>query len=250
MISSSLRFSFKTLLLAGIASSYIGLAHAQEKSFNDAQKEEIQSIVKDYLLENPEIMTEVMVALRTKQEAAEQKQAEEKLAEYKDYFKSDDLAYAGNKDGDVIVVEFFDYNCGYCKKAFPDVQALLEEDKNVKVVFMEMPILGPTSLTAAKWAEAAKDQGKYFEFHSALMKFQGNKDEKSLRKIARDLGLDVEQMAERAESQDIQDRINKSMEISQDMGIRGTPAFIVGDQIFRGYIGEEALIQSVKDSRS
>lgn len=251
MKTSIAKISFKTLLLTGLAvgSLAISNANAETKSFTDAQKTEIETIMKDYLMENPEIITEAMMALRAKQEMEAQEQAKAKIAEYQDDFQSDAFPFTGNKDGDVIVVEFFDYNCGYCKKALPDVQALVKADKNAKVVFMEMPILGPTSLTAAKWALAAHEQGKYFEFHAALMEHVGGKEEKDLMEIAKLVGLDVEQMKTDAASDTVQNKINESMKIAQDIGIQGTPAFIVGDKLYRGYIGEDALIQSVKDVR-
>lgn len=252
MKTSFSKISLKALLLSGLAIGAIAVtnAKAETKNFNDAQKTEIETIMKDYLMANPEIITEAMMALREKQEMQAQEQAKAKIGEYSSEFKSDAFPFAGNKDGDVVVVEFFDYNCGYCKKALPDVQALVEQDKNVKVVFMEMPILGPTSLTAAKWALAAHEQGKYFEYHAALMEHLGGKEESDLAEIAGVIGLDVEKMKQDANSDKVQNKINQSMKIAQDIGIQGTPAFIVGEQLFRGYIGEEALIQSVKDSRS
>lgn len=252
MQTSFSKTSLKALLLSGLAIGAIAVtnAHAETKAFSDTQKAEIETIMKDYLMENPEIITEAMMALRVKQETEAQEQAKAKIVEYQNDFKSDTFPFAGNKDGDVVVVEFFDYNCGYCKKALPDVQALIAEDKNVKVVFMDMPILGPTSLTASKWALAAQEQGKYFEYHAALMEHLGGKEESDLAEIAKVVGLDVEKMKQDANSDKVQNKINKSMKIAQDIGIQGTPAFIVGDKLYRGYIGEDALLKSVKDSRS
>ncbi len=241
--------SAKALLLTSLSVLTLASAQAQDASFSDAQKEEMRTVFKEYLMENPELIADAMTALRDKQENMQAEQAKAKITEYAEYFKTADLPYTGNKDGDVVVVEFFDYNCGYCKKAFPDVQALLKKDPNVKVVFMEMPILGPTSLTAAQWAEAAHKQGKYFEFHTALFDHQGQYDVEELRKLATDLGLDVAQMEKDAQSEEVQERINKSVQVGQDIGARGTPAFIVGDTLFPGYIGEAALIQSVADAR-
>lgn len=251
MQTSFSKTSLKTLLLSGLAVGAIAVtnAHAQTETFTGAQKTEIETIMKDYLMENPEIITEAMMALRVKQETEAQEQAKAKIVEYQSDFKSDTFPFAGNKDGDVIVVEFFDYNCGYCKKALPDVQALVSQDKNVKVVFMDMPILGPTSLTTSKWALAAQEQGKYFEYHAALMEHLGGKEESDLAEIAKVVGLDVEKMKKDANSDKVQNKINESMKIAQDIGIQGTPAFIVGDKLYRGYIGEAALIKSVEDSR-
>jgi len=239
------------LLLAGVAVTALmaAPASAQDASFNDSQKAEIESVIKSYLMENPEIIADAMNELRVKQEREMQEQAKAKLSEYNDFFQSAELPVVGNPEGDVTVVEFFDYNCGYCKKALPDIQALLEADDNVRIVLMDMPILGPSSLTASKFALAAKKQDKYFEYHTALMEFQGSKDEASLKKIATDIGLDAEKLAQDAESPEIQDMINENVTIAQEIGVRGTPGFIVGDELYRGYIGEEALIKSVQDQR-
>lgn len=252
MITSFPKTARAALLMAGVAVTAMmtSPASAQEASFSESQKEEIETVIQDYLMENPEIIADAMNELRAKQEREMQQQAKAKLEEYKDFFQTADVPVAGNPDGDVTVVEFFDYNCGYCKKALPDVQALLEADDNVRVVLMDMPILGPTSLTASKYALAAKKQGKYFEYHTALMEFQGAKDEAALKKIAADIGLDVEKLAEDAQDPAIQDTINENISIAQEIGVRGTPGFIVGDELYRGYIGEDALIQSVKDQRS
>lgn len=251
MTSLNKRLSVKATLLAGLSILAISAgAKAQDAAFNDAQKDAIKGLVREYIIENPEIIAEAMTALRSKQEKAIEDNAKEKIGEYKEYFKSADLPYAGNKDGDIIVVEFFDYNCGYCKKALPDVLSLIEKDKNVKVVFMEMPILGPTSLTAAQWAMAAQKQGKYFEFHQALMEHQGQKNETELTEIASKIGLDVEQMKKDAASTEIQEALAKKSEVSQEIGVRGTPAFVVGDKFIPGYIGEEALLATVKEART
>lgn len=243
--------TLKIMLLTGLSVGALAAANAkaEDGSFSDAQKEALGGIIKDYLMENPEIITDAMTELRMKQEREAEAKAKETITKYKDDFKSGKFPYTGNKDGDVVVVEFYDYNCGYCKKALPDVQALLKEDDNVMVVFMDMPILGPSSLVAAKWAIAAQKQDKYFEFHAALMEFRGNKDEASLTKIAEDLGLDVEKLKKDAESKEVQDQINESVAIAREVGVQGTPAFLVDDKFYRGYIGEAALLQSVKESR-
>lgn len=252
MLASFSSKTFKTMLLAGLSLGVLATASAkaQDASFSDAQKEELGAIIKDYLMANPEVVVDAMAEMRLKQEREAEEQAKQTIAKYSDDFKSGKFPFAGNKDGDVVVVEFYDYNCGYCKKALPDVQALLEQDKDAMVVFMDMPILGASSLTASKWAMAAHNQGKYFEYHTALMQYQGAKDEAALTKMAKDVGLDVEKLKTDANSDEIQNKINENIMIAREIGVQGTPAFLVGDQFFRGYIGEEALLQSVKDERN
>ena len=131
----------------------------------------------------------------------------------------------------------------------PDIQATLEKDSDVKFVFHEMPILGPSSRTAAQYALAAHKQGKYFEYHVALMEFRGEKNDKTLEKLAKDVGLDVEKAKADANSKEIAAMIEESMTLASKIGIRGTPAFIVGDKLFRGYLGPDGLQSEIKTAR-
>lgn len=242
---------FKVTALALMSSTVLAVsAKAEDSALSAAQKDAVKTLVKEYLMEEPKIVIDAMEAYRVQEEENQRKQAAEKIKEHSDFFKTGDLPSVGNKDGDVVVVEFFDYNCGYCKRALPDIQGILGKDKNVKVVLMEMPILGPTSLTAAQWALAAREQGKYFEYHTALMEFQGQKTEDSLTKIADDLGLDVDKMKADANGEKVQKQIDKAREIATDVGVRGTPAFIVGEQFFPGYIGEAGISAGIQATRA
>lgn len=241
-------------LLAGTSALAIPAAQAQDGSdLNATQKEAVRSIIKEYLMKEPEIVIEAMEAYQIKKKTEEAAQTAEKISEYETQFQGDDFPVAGNENGDVTIVEFFDYNCGYCKRAFPDVQAVLEEDDNVRIVFVEMPILGPTSLTASQWALASKNQDKYFEYHTALMNFRGEKTEENLANLAAEVGLDVDQMKKDAESPEVLNKITESRRIATDIGVQGTPAFIIGGEFYPGYIGEDAMkdsIQSVRDGQS
>ncbi len=251
--------SFKKAVIAGLVIGAVAAAPAMLKAeeaapaaggFSAAQKEEIGGVIKDYLMSNPEVIVEAMQALQEKQQKEQDQQALTKIKEYEQVFASDKFPFIGAKDADVIVVEFFDYNCGYCKKAFPDIQALSKEDKKIKFVFMEMPILGPSSLDAAKWAVAAHKQGKYFELHTELMNFQGEKNEAALTDMAKKAGLDIEKAKTDIASEETQALINDSVQIAQAIGIQGTPGFIVGEKIFRGYVGKDALLEAVEAARA
>lgn len=245
-------FRFKKLLLgtALIASATMLGTPAKAQSFNDAQKGEIETIIQDYISENPEIIIEAFESFREKQERDRQQQMEASILKYQDFFSGEDAIVVGNPEGAITVVEFFDYNCGYCKRALPDVQAVLDSEEDVRVVLMEMPILGPPSLEAAKWAMAAKEQGQYFEYHQALMELRGAKNEENFVKIGEELGLDIEQLKSDAASQEIQEQINESVAIARDIGIGGTPAFIVGERLYPGYLGEEGLKSAIADARA
>lgn len=237
------------LTLTALTALIAAPALAEEGSFTDAQKAEIGSIIRDYILENPGIIFEAADKHRATQEEEAQKQAAVKIEEHLPYLHSAAVPSTGNPDGDVTIVEFFDYNCGYCKKALPDIQALVEEDKNIRVVFMDLPILGPTSRTAALWALAAKEQGKYFEYHVALMSHNGAKEDAELEKIAKDVGLDVAKMKKFIASPEAEAALTKSMEISRDIGVNGTPAFIVDKTFIPGYVGEDGLKQAISENR-
>jgi protein-disulfide isomerase len=163
-------------------------------AFTAEQKTEIQKIVAEYLRDNPQAIIDSVNGMRAKEEKEMQEKAEANIGKFLPMLTAADAPSIGNPKGDVTVVEFFDYHCGYCKRALPDVNALIQDDKNVRVVFHEMPILSADSQTAALWALAAHKQGKYFEFHSKLMTTQGTLNEAALTKIGTDLGLDMDKL--------------------------------------------------------
>ena len=224
-------------------------ALAEEAAFSDAQKEAIGPIVKEYLMENPNVIVEAMNAFQDRQREEAQKLAEQKIAENITKLTSADMPSIGNPDADITVVEFFDYNCGYCKRALPDVQAVLEADKNVRFVFLEMPILGPTSRTAALWALAADRQDKYFDFHVALMEHNGPKEERHLEKMAKDVGLDIEQLKKDVADSALEEELESIMSVAREVGVTGTPAFIVGKTFIPGYVGEHGLKGAIRVER-
>lgn len=225
-----------------------GAANAQQAALS---KEDVKTIIQEYLKENPKIIVEALENYRVQQESDMEKAAQKKITDFKPYFTGADRPSAGASaaDAKVTIVEFFDYNCGYCKHALPDVQQSLKDNKDVRIVFQDMPILSPLSQTAAKWAVAAHKQGKYFEFHTALMKFEGNKTDEALAKISQEIGLNVDQMKKDAESPEVNADIQKSVDAAREIGIQGTPAFIVGDTLYRGYLGPDGLKKAIEEAR-
>jgi len=220
-------------------------AHAA--TFNDEQKTEIGAIVREYLLNNPELFREVLQELEKKEAAEDSAQMKVVLKDNADQiFRSSLDLVAGNPNGNVTMVEFFDYNCGYCKRAMPDVMRMVEEDKDLKVVMKEFPILGPGSLVAAKAALASKKQGKYLDFHLALLGHEGHVEADGVMDIAKSVGLDVEKLKADMESEDVGNTLEANMSIAQKLGIQGTPAFIVDETLIPGAIGYEGLSASVK----
>lgn len=220
-----------------------------EQGLNEVQKAEVRKMVEEYIGQNPDKIIESFKTYQEKQERQSIEDASKKIVEHKDYLTSADAPSAGNPKGDVTVVEFLDYNCGYCKKAVEDVKKLIETDKNVRVVFHEMPILGPTSAIASQYAHAAHKQGKYFEYHTALLEHHGQIDEAFLQDLGKKLGLDVEKMKKDIESDDVKSDISKSLDVAREVGIQGTPGFIVGEKLYPGYLGEDGLKAAVDEAR-
>jgi len=228
------------------------LPAAAESSFNDAQKAEIGQIVRDYLLANPEILLEMSQTLEAKQKDAEAKQREAAMASSADQlFRSPHDHVAGNPEGDVTIVEFFDYNCGWCKKGFSEVVSLIEKDKNLRVVLKEFPIFGGDSDYAARAAVAARNQGKYWELHSALFSHEGKVTKEFVDEAAKAVGLDLAKLKADMDSQEVTDIIGANQALAQSLAINGTPAFIIDTNVTPGYLPAPdllAAVQQVRDS--
>ncbi|MBX9682867.1 MAG: DsbA family protein [Hyphomicrobium sp.] len=210
-------------------------AAAPAAAFTEEQKKAIGVIVKDYLLANPDIMIEVQTALEAKLEKEQSEKLRAFMAENaKTIYRNPDSPVAGDANGDITVVEFFDYNCGYCKRGLPEVKKLIDGDKRVRFVFKELPILSKGSEEAAKAALAAKRQGKYWEFHQAMLSAKGQANEASALKIAEGLGLDIAKYKADIASADVQTELDEDKALAKKMGINGTPHFLVGDKSIPG----------------
>lgn len=213
------------------------------------KKKETEEIIKNYLMENPAVIVDALEKYQQEQ-MSKQSKAEEKVVQESQAWLFDNGAHptSGAKDG-TKVAEFLDYNCGYCKHAFPDVKQLLSEDKNLTVVFVDLPILGPSSLDAAKWALASAKQNKYFEYHTALMEHKGQKDESALTSLAERVGLNVEQLKKDKDLPEISKQLDENLAKAQAMGISGTPAFVTKAEIVRGYVGLDGMKASIQKAR-
>lgn len=226
---------------------------AQDKSAASAvtpeQRKAFEGVIKDYLLKNPIIIREAIQALQAQEEAAKQAQAAAALKTHKDQLFYDKTSpVAGNPKGDITVVEFFDYNCGYCKRVTPTLKAVMEKDPNLRVVYKEFAILGPQSITAARAALAAQKQGKYKEFHEGLM--MGQSDENSIAALTNLLGMDYSKLRKDMADPKIQQVLQKNYQLATTLGINGTPAFVIGERLVPGAIGEAALTQIIKEERA
>ena len=155
----------------------------------------------------------------------------------------------GNPDGKIVLIEFFDYNCPYCRRAKPEIEALLAADPNVRLVYREWPILGEGSVFAARAALAAREQGLYEDFHWAMMGMNGRAEESAVLRIAEEIGLDIVQLRRDMEAQEIDAHIQTSMRLARALGITGTPSFVIGDALVPGVVDVERLQTLVSDAR-
>ena len=204
-------------------------------AFTPAQRKEIEAIIKDILINNPEVLLEAQNALEAKMDKIQADRMAVAIKEHAgELFRPAGSPVVGNVKGDVPVIEFFDYNCGYCKKAFVDLAKLIDKDKKVRVILKELPILAKGSEEAARAALAAKMQGKYWEFHRAMLESQGQANEASALRIAEKLGLDMARLKKDMASAEVKKEIDDTRQLATKMGIQGTPHFIVGDRIIPG----------------
>jgi protein-disulfide isomerase len=219
--------------------------------FNDKQKSDIEAIVKNYLLDHPELLQEMSDKLKAKQAQAETIARTKGLAENAEtIFKSKQDPFVGNPKGSAVIVEFMDYNCGWCKKSVNELSQLLETDKDVKVLFKEFPIFGPDSEYAAKAAIAANRQGKYWELHKALFSVEGHVNAAVVDDVATQLGLDVARMKKDMEDPEITKQIDVNQGLAQLLSLTGTPAFIFDRTVVPSYIALDEMKSNLTEVRS
>ncbi|MEO1136029.1 MAG: DsbA family protein [Pseudomonadota bacterium] len=205
-------------------------AHKAGGSFNELQEEEIGQIIRDYLMENPEVIIEAVNAYSAEQRLAEVERSKAAAANNLPRLLDASTAYVAGKSPDkakVAVIEMYDYHCGYCKRAAGLVRELAKDDAEVKVVFRELPILREESDYAAEMALAAKEQGKFLDFHFALLEASGVLTKDRVHSIAEKHGLNVEKMIASIEDGAIPNMIETNYQMAQELGVDGTPAFII-----------------------
>jgi protein-disulfide isomerase len=235
-----------------IAASMMALTWpVSAQSLTDQQKQEMGDFIRSYLLEHPEILREMADKLEQKDQQEEQVARTEGLAKQKDIvFHYDGDAVIGNPKGDVTIAEFMDYNCGWCKRSVAEVQALVEKDKNLRIVLKEFPIFGQHSEFAAKAALASIRQGKYWPFHQAMFAHEGQVTDEVVLAIAAEQGLDVARLTEDMKDQKILDTVSTNYDLAKTLKLNGTPAFIVDDKVFPGYLPLDQLEAAIAEVRS
>jgi len=210
--------------------------------------------VRAYLLENPEVLMEALTALRQRQESAEAARRRDVIAENAGAIHEDPRAWVGgNPDGDITLVEFMDYRCSYCRRAFPEVSHLIESDGDIRFVVKEFPVLGPESQAAARFAIATLQVAgakAYEKVHDALMTHRGRMAPAAFRRIAGSAGLEYAAIAERMDAPGVQAVIDDNMALARRLGITGTPTFIIEDRMIPGYLPLERMRRAVAEERA
>lgn len=211
----------------------------------------VKELVLEAILENPEIIFQAVAIIEDREKKAQAAASANTLASEREILERDPNApVIGNPDGDVTVVEFFDYNCPYCKRVKPHMEALLAADKNVRVVYREWPILGEGSTFAARAALASRKQGKYEEFHWAMMGLNARAEESTVLRAAGQVGIDIGQLRRDMNSPAIDEHIQTSMRLARALGFSGTPSFVIGDALAPGLIDGAQMIDMVEKARN
>ena len=217
----------------------------------EMSQSELDQRVHNYILAHPEVLVEALQSLDARQRAADAAATKAALSKRADdLFRDKESPVGGNAQGDVTVVEFFDYNCPYCRQVAPVIEQAVADDPQLRIVYKEFPILGPDSLFAAKAALAAARQGKYGEFHKALYAARTRVTEAVVLKVAAETGLDIARLKSDMQQPDIEGSISRNAELAQALGITGTPGFVVGDRIFPGATDLETMKKLIEQARS
>jgi len=223
------------------------------QTFSADQRHEIEGIIKSYLVAHPEVLQDAMDALDKQQKQADAAKARETIKNNNaTIFNSPHQVVLGNPQGNVTVVEFFDYNCAFCKRALPDMLTLLKTDPNLKFVLKEFPVLGPGSVEAAHVAVAAHMQDptgkKYIEFHQKLLGGRGPADKVRALAVAKEVGFDMTRIEKDMDSDEVKTTIDENMKLADALGVSGTPTYVVGDEVVVGAVGLDDLKQKIKAS--
>jgi protein-disulfide isomerase len=221
----------------------------------DAKRAEFERFIKDYLAQHPEAIQQALDLLETRKAAAKAEQQKAAIkANHAQLFSSPRQVTLGNRGGDVTLVEFFDYNCGYCKRALPDLIELMQADPKLKVVLKEFPILGPGSVEAARVAVAVRMQdaggSKYLAFHRTLLENRGQNDKARALAAAEEAGLDMTRLERDMASEEVAKSIDETTQLAKALGINGTPGYVVGDNVIIGALGRQVLQDKVEAARN
>ncbi|WP_375263161.1 DsbA family protein [Palleronia sp.] len=244
----------KSPLAAALCLALTGPALATEiGDMTNAERAAFRDEVRSYLLDNPDVLMEAISVLESREQQAQAQSDAELIAENSEALFEDGQSWVGgDPEGDVTVVEFLDYRCGYCRRAFPEVSELIESDGNIRFIVKEFPILGEQSILASRFAIATQriaGDDAYEAVHDDLMTLRGEVNQASLQGIAADHGLDWDAISAEMNVAAVDARIEESLALGQSMGISGTPSFVFGDQMVRGYVPLDVMRKTVADER-
>jgi protein-disulfide isomerase len=245
---------FRSLLLVCAGAALVWAVPLRAQTFSETQRGEIEGIVKAYLVAHPEVIQEVMTEIDKRQAEAEAEKHRDGVKQYsKVLFYSPRQVTLGNPDGDVTMVEFFDYNCGFCRRALSDMLDLMKEDPKLRVVLKEFPVLGPGSVEAAQVAVAVrmqdKDGKKYLEFHQKLLSGRGQADRARALAVAKEVGLDMGRIEKDMASDEAKQTIDENLKVAEALGLNGTPSYVIGTDVVVGAVGLAALKEKVAAAR-
>jgi protein-disulfide isomerase len=245
-----MRSTLRAFALAVMLGAFVAPGATLAQALTPAQTKQVEDIVRRTLLDNPRIILEAIEALKKEQEVADRARQKSAVKDKRAELERDaDDPVAGNPEGDVTVVEFFDYRCPYCKVVAGRLMDAAKADGKVRIVFKELPILGPESVFAARAALAARKQGKYLEFHMALMQAKERLGDEATLRIAGQVGLDLARLKRDMAEAEITRTIDKVTELAEALGISGTPAFVVGEALVPGAIDRAGLDKLVAEAR-
>jgi protein-disulfide isomerase len=230
-----------------------GAAPASATPLNESQVAAIRELIREHLLANPEIIRDAINELQRKEQEAEVAAQANVIDDQKDLiFASSRQVVLGNPDGDVTLVEFFDYNCGYCRRAHADMKRLIDQDHNLRIVLKEFPVLGDGSVAAAHVGVAVNMMApeKYFEFHDALLSERGQIDGDRALAVAADLGLDTDKLRQTMESPEVQATIAESYDLANKLSLTGTPSYVTAKEVVVGAVGYDVLKSKIEDARA
>lgn len=244
---------FLTTLAFALGVSAFAISPASANEFSAKQKSEVEKIVHDYLVGNPEVIKEAIDELEKRQKVAEAASHEKMIGEQGDkLFRSVNQAVVGNPNGDVTLVEFFDYNCGYCKQSLASVAKLIENDPKLRVVLKDFAILGADSVEVAQVATAARmqlDSAKFWEFHKKLLSTRGHLGKTQALAAAKDVGADMAKIEKDMASPETQASLKEVATLAEQLGFNGTPSWVVGKEAIVGglpYAQIKAKVDNVR----
>lgn len=226
------------------------LAQTSAPSVTAEERAKFEQVIRDFIAANPGFVQEQLDKHFEQQRVVQAEARQKQLTEHKaTIYESKVAPVAGNPQGDVVLVEWFDYRCGYCKLIKPTIEKVVEGDGKVKVIHKHLPVLGTASVAASRAALAAQKQGKYAELHNALMNHQGRMDQDTVMALAKAAGIDTERLEKDMESPEITAELDANRKVAQELRIRGTPSFIVGTTIQVGTVDEDRLKRWIGEAR-